>query len=78
MKGQLPRAFVVIKTGIDINPVNAFKSITVVPALPKTRSDRILRHTMRGIAEARHEPVLSMIKDAFALTALGKQLRQDP
>ena len=32
-----------------------FKLVDVVPALPKTRSGKILRKTMRGIADGREE-----------------------
>ena len=34
----------------QIGPVAAFRHVDVVPALPKTRSGKILRKTMRGIA----------------------------
>jgi len=48
----------------------ALRQIDVVPALPKTRSGKILRKTMRGIAEGRNEPVPSTIDDPGALDAL--------
>ena len=35
----------------EIGPVAAFKDVSVVPALPKTRSGKILRKTMRQIAD---------------------------
>jgi propionyl-CoA synthetase len=53
-----------------IGPVAAFRSVTVVPALPKTRSGKILRATMRGIADGRDEPVPSTIEDVAVLDAL--------
>jgi propionyl-CoA synthetase len=50
-----------------IGPVAAFRRVTVVPALPKTRSGKILRRTMRGLAEGRDEPVPATIEDPAAL-----------
>ena len=87
IKGQVPRAFVVLKAGAgadpdalraelvelvrdQIGPVAALRQVDVVPALPKTRSGKILRKTMRGIAEGRDEPVPSTIDDPTALDAL--------
>ena len=58
-----------------IGPVAAFKDALVVPRLPKTRSGKILRATMRKIANGEtpavpatiEDPaVLDQIKDAFA------------
>ena len=40
------------------------------PALPKTRSGKILRKTMRGIADGKDEPVPSTIEDPAVLHAL--------
>jgi propionyl-CoA synthetase len=54
----------------QIGPVAALRQVDVVPALPKTRSGKILRKTMRGIAEGRDEPVPSTIDDPAALDAL--------
>ena len=68
LKGQVPRGFVVLKSGLrrrprrvgrragravrdEIGPVAAFKDVRVVTALPKTRSGKILRKTMRQIAD---------------------------
>jgi propionyl-CoA synthetase len=87
LKGQVPRGFVVLKAGIEIDPaalsaelvamvrdqigaVAAFKRADVVPALPKTRSGKILRKTMRGIADGKNEPVPSTIEDASVLDKL--------
>ncbi|HEX6498852.1 MAG TPA: propionyl-CoA synthetase [Micromonosporaceae bacterium] len=92
LKGQLPRGFVVLKAGVDVDeddlaaelvalvrdrigPVAAFRSVAVVPALPKTRSGKILRRTMRGIADGRDEPVPSTIDDPSVLDALRPVLR---
>jgi propionyl-CoA synthetase len=54
----------------QIGPVAALRRIDVVSALPKTRSGKILRKTMRGIADGRDEPVPSTIEDPAVLDAL--------
>ena len=94
LKGQLPRAFVVLKAGADIDPdvlrdevvaavrdqigpVAALREVVVVPALPKTRSGKILRRTMRGIADGREEAPPSTIEDAGVLDVLRPLLRTD-
>jgi len=59
----------------DIGPVAAFRDVSVVDALPKTRSGKILRKSMRGIADGRDEPVPSTIEDAGVLDALREVLR---
>jgi propionyl-CoA synthetase len=46
------RAELVAAVRRDVGPVAAFREVSVVPALPKTRSGKILRKTMRGIADA--------------------------
>jgi propionyl-CoA synthetase len=53
-----------------IGAVAALRQVDVVPALPKTRSGKILRRTMRGIADGRAEPVPSTIDDPAVLDAL--------
>jgi propionyl-CoA synthetase len=80
VKGQLPRAFVVLKTGFEddeagvgrelielvraqIGPVAAMREVDIVPALPKTRSGKVLRATMRGLADQRDLAVPSTIED---------------
>ncbi len=90
IKGQEPRGFVVLKAGAsadglsgdlvamvreEIGPVAALRRVDVVPALPKTRSGKILRKTMRGIADGRDEPVPSTIEDAGVLELLKPILR---
>ncbi|MEJ8281127.1 propionyl-CoA synthetase [Pseudonocardia spirodelae] len=97
MKGQIPRGFVVLKSGVDadaegyedglraelvqmvrdqIGAVASLKDVAVVPALPKTRSGKILRKTMRGIADGAEEPVPSTIDDATVLDTLRPVLRR--
>ena len=78
IKGQVPRGFVVLKAGAsadgladelvaavrdEIGAVACFKTRRRRAALPKTRSGKILRKTMRGIADGRDEPVPSTIED---------------
>ena len=85
IKGQVPRGLVVLSAGAsadglaaelvaavrhEIGAVACFQTVDVVPALPKTRSGKILRKTMRGIADGRDEPVPSTIEDAAVLEAL--------
>ncbi|MGP3773262.1 propionyl-CoA synthetase [Streptomyces sp. SDT5-1] len=87
LKGQVPRGFVVLKSGVDSDPavveaelvqlvrdrigaVASLKDVAVVAALPKTRSGKILRRTMRGIADGLDEPVPSTVDDVSVLDAL--------
>jgi propionyl-CoA synthetase len=59
-----------------IGAVASLRSVQVVAGLPKTRSGKILRRTMRGIADGREEPVPSTIEDTAVLDALRPVLRQ--
>jgi len=82
LRGQVPRGFVVLKAGANpdgvtdelvravrenIGAIACLRSVDVVPALPKTRSGKILRKTMRGLADGRDEPVPSTIEDPSVL-----------
>jgi propionyl-CoA synthetase len=58
-----------------IGAVAALRQVDVVPALPKTRSGKILRKTMRGIADGADDPVPSTIDDPAVLDALRPILR---
>lgn len=60
----------------DIGPVAAFRDASVVDALPKTRSGKILRRTMRGIADRRDEPVPSTIEEISVLENVRGVLRR--
>ncbi|NEB73747.1 propionyl-CoA synthetase [Streptomyces sp. SID14478] len=53
-----------------IGAVASLKDVCVVDALPKTRSGKILRRTMRGIADGLDEAVPSTVDDATVLDAL--------
>jgi propionyl-CoA synthetase len=61
----------------QIGPVASFREVDVVTALPKTRSGKILRKTMRGIADGAEEPVPSTIEDPAVLDALRPVLRRN-
>jgi propionyl-CoA synthetase len=58
-----------------IGPVAALRQVDVVTALPKTRSGKILRKTMRSIADGNDEQTPSTIDDPAALDALRPVLR---
>ncbi|MEC5199992.1 propionyl-CoA synthetase [Arthrobacter sp. PL16] len=58
-----------------IGPVADFKSAVVVDALPKTRSGKILRKTMRQMAAGEEYTVPSTIEDPSVLEALAPLLR---
>jgi propionyl-CoA synthetase len=59
----------------QIGPVAAFRDVRVVDALPKTRSGKILRKTMRNIADGIDEPIPSTIEDASVLDQIKDVLR---
>jgi propionyl-CoA synthetase len=61
-----------------IGAVAALRDVAVVAALPKTRSGKILRRTMRGIADGAEEPVPSTIDDPAVLDTLRPVLRRSP
>ena len=92
LKGQLPRAFVVRKAGVEmddetihsqikaavrerIGAIASLKDVVTVQALPKTRSGKILRRTMRAIADGRDEPAPSTIEDPAVLERIAPLLR---
>ena len=92
LKGQVPRALVVLKGNQDVDEavlrdelvarvrseVGAIASLSrvdVVAALPKTRSGKILRKTMRELADGKVPVVPSTIEDAGVLDDLGPVLR---
>ena len=54
-----------------IGAVAAFRGALVVPRLPKTRSGKILRSTMRAIADGRDYTVPSTIDDPAILDEIG-------
>ncbi|MFH8810644.1 propionyl-CoA synthetase [Streptomyces hygroscopicus] len=60
-----------------IGPVAALRRVDVVAALPKTRSGKILRRTMRDIADGRDLELPSTIDDPAVIEALRPVLRDD-
>ncbi|HLS39899.1 MAG TPA: propionyl-CoA synthetase [Ornithinicoccus sp.] len=96
LKGQVPRALVVLKSGAapqdaaglealraelvqrvrdEVGAVASLRQVDVVDALPKTRSGKILRKTMRQIADGETPAVPSTIEDASVLDRLCGVLR---
>ena len=94
IKGQIPKAFVVLKAGAqvdaqelqkeivalvrkEVGPVAALNEVVIVPGLPKTRSGKVLRKTMRGIADGKQVDIPSTIEDASILDILRPLLRAE-
>jgi propionyl-CoA synthetase len=67
-------AELVAKVRAEIGAVAALKDISVVAALPKTRSGKILRKTMREIADGKAPAMPSTIEDPGVLDALRSAL----
>ena len=61
----------------EIGAVAAFRDVTVVGGLPKTRSGKILRKTMREIADGKDAVVPSTIEDEGVLDSLRPALRKE-
>jgi propionyl-CoA synthetase len=59
-----------------IGPVAAFRTAVVVPALPKTRSGKVLRGTMQKIADGNEYKMPATIDDSSALIDVAKALSQ--
>ena len=86
LKGQVPVAVVVAKTQIDgqvlqaeisslirkqIGAIASLKNVYVVNRLPKTRSGKILRKTMRLMIEGKPFQIPSTIEDKEVLSELS-------
>jgi len=59
-----------------IGPVAAFKTAAVVSRLPKTRSGKVLRGTMRRIADSEEYTVPGTIDDPAILDEIAETLRE--
>ena len=59
----------------ELGPVASFKKVAVVPALPKTRSGKILRGTMRRIGNGQDYTVTPTIEDPTIFERLGPQIK---
>jgi propionyl-CoA synthetase len=60
----------------EIGPIACFKEATVVTRLPKTRSGKILRSTMRKIADGQQYPIPSTIDDPSILGEVEEALKK--
>ncbi len=91
IKGQVPRGFVVLQDGAspeglaaelvqlvrdEIGALACLKQVDIVAALPKTRSGKILRKSMRAIAHGHDEQPPSTIEDPDVLHALRPMLQR--
>ncbi|MCB2051199.1 MAG: AMP-binding protein, partial [Novosphingobium sp.] len=79
--GRLPDPFEIearlVKAVRDrIGPVAAFKQVAIVLRLPKTRSGKVLRRTMRAIADGRPYSIPPTIDDPAALEEIKEALAQ--
>ena len=90
LKGQIPVGFLVLKkvdrdpheivTEVvqmvrqKIGPVAAFRTAVVVPALPKTRSGKVLRGTMQKIADGEAYKAPATIDDPAILPEIAEAL----
>ena len=59
-----------------IGPVAAFKTATIVPQLPKTRSGKILRGTIKKIAEGQSYTIPATIDDPEILHDIAEALKR--
>ncbi|HIF09232.1 MAG TPA: propionyl-CoA synthetase, partial [Sneathiellales bacterium] len=59
-----------------IGPVAAFKIVTVVARLPKTRSGKVLRGTMRKIADSESFKIPATIDDPVILDEISDALKE--
>ena len=59
-----------------IGPVAAFKTATIVKRLPKTRSGKILRGTMRSMADGTEHKVPATIDDPSILDEIAENLEE--
>ena len=58
-----------------VGAVASFKQVTVVNRLPKTRSGKILRKTMRAIADGKAYKMPSTIEDPTVLDEIAATMR---
>jgi propionyl-CoA synthetase len=70
------RAELIQKVRHEIGPVAAFRLVTVVQRLPKTRSGKILRGTMKSIADGRPYRVPATIDDPAILAEVEAALQR--
>jgi len=68
------RKELVNKVRDDIGPVAAFKTVVIVSRLPKTRSGKTLRGTMKSIADGKEFKVPATIDDPAILDEIAEAL----
>jgi len=92
LKGMIPVAFVVTSESNSENissevvslvrdrvgAVAALKNVLIVPALPKTRSGKILRNILRAISDGNNYKVPGTIEDASVLDVVHEVVERDP
>ena len=92
LKGMIPVAFVVTSETHEndvasevvslvrnrIGAVAAMKNVLVVPALPKTRSGKILRNILRAMSDGETYKVPGTIEDESVLDVVHEVLESDP
>jgi propionyl-CoA synthetase len=89
LKGEVPVGFIVLKAGVNrppteivalvrekIGPVAAFKLAITVARLPKTRSGKILRGTIKKIADGEPWTMPATIDDPAVLDEIGEALKE--
>jgi propionyl-CoA synthetase len=73
-EGEVEKELVQLVRG-EIGPVAAFKNVLTVKRLPKTRSGKILRGTMRAIADRREWKMPATIDDPAILDEITEAMR---
>ncbi|EAU42609.1 acetyl-CoA synthetase [Fulvimarina pelagi HTCC2506] len=59
----------------EIGPVAAFKQVVIVDKLPKTRSGKVLRRTMKAIVDRTDFDTPATIEDASAIEGIERAIR---
>jgi propionyl-CoA synthetase len=77
-EGERIRKELVQRVRDEVGAVAALRQVDIVAGLPKTRSGKILRKTMREIADGRTPTVPGTIEDASVLDTLAPVLRPTP
>ena len=77
-EGERIRRELVARVRDEVGPVASLRQVDIVAGLPKTRSGKILRKTMREMADGRTPTVPGTIEDASVLDALAPVLRPAP
>jgi propionyl-CoA synthetase len=73
--GERIRGELVQRVREEVGAVASLRQVDIVPVLPKTRSGKILRKTMREMADGRTPVVPGTIEDAGVLETLAPVLR---